>query len=44
MGSTLDVLDALVDLTEADVGLSKAKSDVYLGILRLQDAVGTIEE
>ena len=44
VGSTLDVLDALVDLTEADVGLSKAKSDVYLGILRLQDAVGTIEE
>jgi outer membrane protein TolC len=44
LGSTLDVLDALVDLTEADVGLSKARSDVYLGILRLQDAVGTIEE
>jgi outer membrane protein TolC len=44
VGSTLDVLDALVILTQADVGLSKAKSDVYLGILRLQDAVGTIEE
>jgi hypothetical protein len=34
----------LVSLTEADVSLSKAKSDVYLGILRLQDAIGTIEE
>jgi outer membrane protein TolC len=44
IGSTLDVLDALVSLTEADVSLSKAKSDVYLGILRLQDAIGTIEE
>jgi outer membrane protein len=44
VGSTLDVLDALVSLTQADVSLSKAKSDVYLGILRLQDAIGTIEE
>jgi outer membrane protein TolC len=44
IGSTLDVLDALVTLTQADVSLSKAKSDVYLGILRLQDAIGTIEE
>jgi len=44
IGSTLDVLDALVALTEADVGLAKAKSDVHLGILRLQDAIGTIEE
>ncbi|MCX7031942.1 MAG: TolC family protein [Spirochaetes bacterium] len=44
IGSTLDVLDALVSLTEADVSLSKTKSDVYLGILRLQDAIGTIEE
>jgi outer membrane protein len=44
VGSTLDVLAALVSLTNADVGLSKAKSDVQLGILRLQDAIGTIEE
>jgi outer membrane protein TolC len=44
LGSTLDVLDALVVLTDADVSLSKAKSDVHLGILRLQDTVGTIEE
>lgn len=44
IGSTLDVLDALVALTEADVGLAKAKSDVHLGILRLQDAIGAIEE
>jgi outer membrane protein len=44
VGSTLDVLDALVSLTDADVSLAKAKSDVHLGILRLQDAVGTIEE
>ncbi len=44
VGSTLDVLDALVSLTNADVSLSKAKSDVYLGILNLQDAIGTIEE
>lgn len=44
IGSTLDVLDALVALTEATVGSAKAKSDVHLGILRLQDAVGTIEE
>lgn len=44
IGSTLDELDALVTLTQADVSLSKAKSDVYLGILRLQDAIGTIEE
>jgi hypothetical protein len=38
------VLAALVSLTNADVSLSKAKSDVQLGILRLQDAIGTIEE
>lgn len=44
IGSTLDALDALVALTEATVGLAKSKSDVHLGILRLQDAVGTIEE
>jgi outer membrane protein TolC len=44
VGSTLDVLAALVSLTNADVSLSKAKSDVQLGILRLQDAIGTIEE
>jgi len=44
IGSTLDVLDALVALTEANVSQAKAKSDVHLGILRLQDAVGTIEE
>ena len=44
IGSTLDVLDALVTLTQADVSLSKAKSGVYLGILRLQEAIGTIEE
>ena len=44
VGSTLDVLTALVSLTNADVSLSKAKSDVYLGILDLQDAIGTIEE
>jgi outer membrane protein len=44
VGSTLDVLSALVSLTNADVSLSKAKSDVQLGILRLQDAIGTIEE
>ena len=31
-------------LVNADVSLSKAKSDVQLGILRLQDAIGTIEE
>jgi hypothetical protein len=33
-----------VSLTNADVALSKARSDVQLGILRLQDAIGTIEE
>jgi outer membrane protein TolC len=44
IGSTLDALDVLVALTEADVSLAKAKSDVHLGILRLQDAVGIIEE
>jgi outer membrane protein len=44
VGSTLDVLDALVAFTQADVALSKAKSDVDLGILRLQDAIGSIEE
>jgi outer membrane protein len=44
VGSTLDVLAALVSLVNADVSLSKAKSDVQLGILRLQDAIGTIEE
>jgi outer membrane protein TolC len=44
VGSTLDVLAALVSLTNADVSLSKARSDVQLGILRLQDAIGTIEE
>lgn len=44
VGSTLDLLAALVALTNADVSLSKARSDVQLGILRLQDAIGTIEE
>lgn len=44
VGSSLDVLAALVSLTNADVSLSKARSDVQLGILRLQDAIGTIEE
>lgn len=44
VGSTLDVLAALVSLTNADVSLSKARSDVHLGILRLQDAIGTVEE
>jgi outer membrane protein TolC len=44
VGSTLDVLAALVSFTNADVSLSKARSDVQLGILRLQDAIGTIEE
>jgi outer membrane protein len=44
VGSTPDALDALVALTQADVSLSKARSDVQLGILRLQDAIGTIEE
>ncbi len=44
VGSTLDVLAALVSFTNADVSLSRARSDVQLGILRLQDAIGTIEE
>jgi outer membrane protein TolC len=39
-GSNLDVLDASVTLTTAQVALAKARADAQLGVLALQDAMG----
>jgi outer membrane protein TolC len=39
-GSNLDVLEASVTLSTAQVSLAKARSDAQLGVLALQDAMG----
>jgi outer membrane protein TolC len=38
--STLDLLTASVTLTTAQVNLAKSRSDVQLGVLALQNAMG----